>query len=236
MLSEPLYKQLSHTLIRKITTGEWQPGYKLPSENQLHIKYHLSRVTIRKALSELVMDKYIISYQGKGYFVRNDIKPLINFHFYNVYQTIIDLGAVPKIKLAKFELIVDGSHAHARQILHLTSDDYMYRIQYITSANDEDVFFDTIYLPYLRFPNILHKELQHTYLIHLLRQKYHFNGTFRTTSHAIKRRRPSRSQAEEAVCVETTAEESTIHEDNRCALYSKAYSFGKLMHYLKKNR
>ncbi|MCZ3754465.1 winged helix-turn-helix domain-containing protein [Limosilactobacillus vaginalis] len=88
MLSEPLYKQLSHTLIRKITTGEWQPGYKLPSENQLHIKYHLSRVTIQKALSELVMDKYIISYQGKGYFVRNDIKPLINFHFYNVYQTI----------------------------------------------------------------------------------------------------------------------------------------------------
>lgn len=45
---------------------------KLPSEEQLCIKFQASRVTIRRALSELIEKGYIYSYQGKGYFIKHD--------------------------------------------------------------------------------------------------------------------------------------------------------------------
>lgn len=66
---QPLYVQLMESIKAKIEEGELKAGDKLPSEALLQKSYHVSRVTVRKALSELVRENYLISVRGKGSYV-----------------------------------------------------------------------------------------------------------------------------------------------------------------------
>ncbi len=65
----PLYYQLMQLLRRQIASGAWQPGDKLPPEEQLTEQYGLSRTTVRQALKELELAGLISRERGRGTFV-----------------------------------------------------------------------------------------------------------------------------------------------------------------------
>ncbi|PWF99875.1 GntR family transcriptional regulator [Levilactobacillus bambusae] len=231
----PLYQRLQNALIRRIESGDWAADDKLPSESQLQRHYHMGRVTVRRALAELANQGYIISRQGQGSFVLERQNHDPSFHYYNVKETVMNLGAVPTVKLTGFTLIVDGGLPDIRAQMGLTRDDYLYQIQYVTYANAVPVFFDTIYLPYLRFPQLFISELNHTAIIPLLRQKYQFQGEFHTTSQPVVTNRPGSDEPESAMQVETVADEIS-RGTRKVALLSRALSFGKLMRHLQHRR
>lgn len=62
------YFQLMEDLKNKILNSEIKSGDKLPSENELSAKYHVSRQTVRKALSILENAGYIYAEHGRGTF------------------------------------------------------------------------------------------------------------------------------------------------------------------------
>lgn len=55
---EMKYHTLKESLKNDILSGVYQPGDKMPSENQLVQEYDLSRHTVRKALSILEEEGY----------------------------------------------------------------------------------------------------------------------------------------------------------------------------------
>ncbi len=63
-IATPLYKQLEEKLQHEIETGERPAGSRLPTET-----YHVSRVTVRKALAGLSELGYLDRKSGKGTFV-----------------------------------------------------------------------------------------------------------------------------------------------------------------------
>ncbi len=65
----PLYLQLKQILWQEILDGRWEDGQKIPTENVLVEQYQVSRVTVRKAVSELVKEGYLTRHPGKGTFV-----------------------------------------------------------------------------------------------------------------------------------------------------------------------
>lgn len=65
-VSEQIFEQLKE----KITSGELQPGEKLPSENELCKLYGVSRTTIRQALANLSSLELIETKFGEGSFVK----------------------------------------------------------------------------------------------------------------------------------------------------------------------
>ena len=65
-VSEQIFEQLKE----KITSGELQPGDKLPSENELCKLYGVSRTTIRQALANLSSLELIETKFGEGSFVK----------------------------------------------------------------------------------------------------------------------------------------------------------------------
>lgn len=67
--SEPLYKQIYEALLEQIRVGEYKVGEKIPSEEQLTKLYEVSRVTVRKALTQLVNESVLVKRHGKGTFV-----------------------------------------------------------------------------------------------------------------------------------------------------------------------
>lgn len=68
-IATPLYTQLEEKLQHEIETGERPAGSRLPTENELSETYHVSRVTVRKALAGLSELGYLDRKSGKGTFV-----------------------------------------------------------------------------------------------------------------------------------------------------------------------
>lgn len=61
----PLYYQLQQILLHQIESGEFNPGDPFPSENELEEKYGVSRITVRRALSELTVRGYLSRRAGR---------------------------------------------------------------------------------------------------------------------------------------------------------------------------
>src|SRR3989442_824301 len=71
----PAYQRIRKDVARKIETGAWLPGIKLPTEPDLQRLYGgVSRGTIRRALLDLEIQCYIRRSQGKGTFVTGPLQ------------------------------------------------------------------------------------------------------------------------------------------------------------------
>lgn len=68
----PLYRQLSDRLAQAIVSGEYAAGAALPTEFALCETYGVSRITVRKALDELVGRRLVERRRGVGTFVAKD--------------------------------------------------------------------------------------------------------------------------------------------------------------------
>lgn len=62
------YYILMEEIKESILSGKIKAGDKLPSENELSEKYNMSRHTVRKALSILIQEGYIVAEHGRGTF------------------------------------------------------------------------------------------------------------------------------------------------------------------------
>ena len=69
-VSEQVFEQMKGMMTR----GEWKPGDKLPSENELAEEFCVSRITIRQALQKLNVLGLLETRLGEGSFVR-EIEP-----------------------------------------------------------------------------------------------------------------------------------------------------------------
>lgn len=67
--AEPLYIQLKKAVQSAIANGAFSSGDKIPTEIELSETYNVSRITVRKAIEELVNEGYLTKRQGKGTFV-----------------------------------------------------------------------------------------------------------------------------------------------------------------------
>lgn len=66
----PPYVQVAETVARAITTGEMKPGERLPSIRELSDRYGVAPMTIQHALRILRERGLIVSWQGRGSYVR----------------------------------------------------------------------------------------------------------------------------------------------------------------------
>ena len=72
--AQPLYQQLQRGLRAAIENGVIGPDDALPPERDLAEMLSVSRITVRKAIDELVEDGLLIRKQGSGTFVSNRVE------------------------------------------------------------------------------------------------------------------------------------------------------------------
>lgn len=65
----PRHAEIRRALERKILSGEWPPGHRVPSEHDLLGRYGCSRMTVNKALSALAAAGLIVRRRRSGSFV-----------------------------------------------------------------------------------------------------------------------------------------------------------------------
>lgn len=64
-----LYEQVKDHITRRIQSGEWPAGHRLPSEHALVAQFGISRMTVNRALRELMEQGRIVRTAGVGSFV-----------------------------------------------------------------------------------------------------------------------------------------------------------------------
>lgn len=72
----PLYLQLQRHIAQALTTGDLAPGDCLPAERDIATMTGLSRVTVRKAIQELVATGQLVQRRGSGTYVAQKVERL----------------------------------------------------------------------------------------------------------------------------------------------------------------
>jgi DNA-binding FadR family transcriptional regulator len=63
----PVWRQIAADIRRKIESGEYRPGTRMPSENDLAQGYGVSRTTIRTVINALRADGSVVIEQRPGH-------------------------------------------------------------------------------------------------------------------------------------------------------------------------
>ncbi len=74
--SGPLYRQLQRHIAAALAAGELTPGDCLPAERDMAQMTGLSRVTVRKAIQELVATGQLVQRRGSGTYVAQKVERL----------------------------------------------------------------------------------------------------------------------------------------------------------------
>ena len=67
--SLPIYQEIQRDIERKIMSGDWMPGDRVPAEHELVKTYNCSRMTVNKAISSLAASGLIVRKRRSGSFV-----------------------------------------------------------------------------------------------------------------------------------------------------------------------
>lgn len=69
----PLYEKIFVDLFNQIKSGQLKPNNRVPSEKELAVQYHVSRITSKRALEKLAQIGLIERIRGKGSFVASSL-------------------------------------------------------------------------------------------------------------------------------------------------------------------
>src|SRR5690625_3660213 len=167
---EPLYHQLKNIIRGKIETGEWEPGDKISSENDLRNEYKISRNTVQKAVDELVQDGVLERKQGKGTFVsRPKIEQSLT-SFYSFSKVMESQGMNPKDIILSIN--VEKADKTVSKRLQIEPSDEVFALKRLRYANDEPIILETSYLPKKYIQNLSLENLENHSLYGFL-EVYH---------------------------------------------------------------
>ncbi len=165
----PLYRQLVNDLIRRMESGELQPGQRIPSERELAERLKVSRITARQALSHLEQLGRVYREQGRGTFVAAPrLARVKGFGSYTEY--VMGLGLTPTSRVVKQEL--EDPDEELRDLLKLQSNEQVLHLVRVRLANDVPLALQSTYLPHSLCPGLENEDLSSSSLFDILRKKY----------------------------------------------------------------
>ncbi len=71
--SKPMYAQIVEQVVAKVMAGQWRAGQALPSIRELASGCQISVITVKRAYLELERAGVIVTWQGKGSFVAEEL-------------------------------------------------------------------------------------------------------------------------------------------------------------------
>lgn len=165
-----LYNHIKLRLREAIEAGEYKPGDRIPSEHELMGKFGVSRATVRKAISELVLEGWLHRIQGRGTFVaqpkfRQTLSRLTSFT-----EDMRMLGLTPRTKLISLR-IEKASREMAERLAIKLNDPVIY-IERLRFADDEPMALNISVLPYHLVPGLEDQDLEKDSLYEILERHY----------------------------------------------------------------
>ena len=95
--NQPKYAIVYDKLRKRLSEGRFPVGSRLPTEEQLASQFSVSRITVRRALEQLVFEGYVNRRQGSGYSIVSLSPPQQNAITYrsSFTDTVYQSGGTP---------------------------------------------------------------------------------------------------------------------------------------------
>ena len=194
--ANPLYQQLMDDIKLDISNQKYRHGDKIPSETELAEIYNVSRITVRRAVSELCDEGYLAKHQGKGTFVtppKITRKIMQDTHVHSFTATCAMSGMQPGGRTVGIRIV--PSRQEEQHFLKLPKDSNVIYLQRIRTADGDPVMIENTFLPSPEFDSLLSTDLTNRSLNETLRQKYSRSLVVRqTTKVEVSRASPEHAQ------------------------------------------
>lgn len=171
----PKYYQLKKEIIRKIETEEYTSDGPIPSERELMEQHQVSRITVRKAIDELVVEGYLYKIQGKGTYVKTDENSNDLFSLVSCTQAVCNMGMKPTKQVITAQIL--PSDRKRAKALNLADKELVFQLGRVLYANEEPLNYTLTYLPVKLFPGLEKHEFAGESLYQVLEEEYHVKIT-----------------------------------------------------------
>jgi GntR family transcriptional regulator len=170
MAEVPLYGKVEEVLASEIARGDLKPGDRLPSEDELGFRFEVSKITIRRAVQNLIQRGVVEIRRGLGTFV---LAPRISQELTRLTGFVEDMNVHGRKASARVlsQGIVAASQIVA-QHLGVSVGTPVMRIERIRLADAVPLSFDETYLPLEIGRKIIQNNLRVKPIFTLLEEKY----------------------------------------------------------------
>jgi len=184
VFNKPLYVRIQEHIAELILSGKLPPETKIQSERDFSDDLGVSRMTVRKALTELVNEGLLERRHGSGTYVA---KPKVTYES----QELVDYIKTMQIRniatasqLLEFDEIV--ASRRLAETLQIEIGDPIFRIGLLRFANRIPVILERIFFPFESFPDLQEWDLEKSSYIDLLTDVYKKKlGLFSQTVEAV---------------------------------------------------
>lgn len=145
----PLYQQISEIIKTKIKTAEYAENDRIPTETELMEQFGVSRITVRKAIEDLVAEGYLVKKQGKGTFVSTH-KVFRKIEYVSGFSDSLKANGFKSDSLILQETIMPADEELAGKLAIPVGAEVLY-IQRKRSANNWAILLENNYFPLERF-------------------------------------------------------------------------------------
>lgn len=209
----PIYQQIVQYIMDCITNNTYQKGAVIPSEQELCRKFDTSRMTVRKAIDELVKEGWLYRVKGRGAFVSHfELQKTYTLHGFT--QNMTQLGFKPSSKVLDFK-IIKPDHEIA-EILNLLPTDNVYYLKRLRLVDQEPVAVEKAFLAEKRFPGLIDYSFEENSLYDVLKNTYETEAAFA-------------QQKLNAIMVEGEVAKILFHKSKGVALHMRSVDFTKNM-------
>jgi GntR family transcriptional regulator len=166
----PLYTQIYEQLYEQINSGDLKPGDQIPPELNLVEDFGVARVTVRRAIADLVEEGVLVRHAGKGTFVA---KPKIERKLVNVTSFSSRMAAVGMHARSHVvsRAVIPATRLLASE-LDLELDAPVVSILRVRFSDEEPVSLERVYMSLQRFPKLDTISLENISLYDLLEKEY----------------------------------------------------------------
>ncbi len=158
----PKYETIAADLRRSIEDGDLKPGEKLPTVVELCDIYAVSKITIKRALEQLVSLGLVASRRGSGTYVKELPGGCGTAFFQGKNDRAQGFSFEHRDKQVSSEVydfsIVNPPSFVAEQ-LGLAEDDFAYHVCRVRKIDDEPIVIEYTYMPLDLIPGLKRKDL-----------------------------------------------------------------------------
>jgi GntR family transcriptional regulator, frlABCD operon transcriptional regulator len=139
----PLYDQVKRLILGDLKTGHCRSGTYLPSETELCEHYGVSRITLRRAVTELCAEGYLRRVHGKGTLVTEPKLKQTLVSLTGFTESLASLG-----HSVSYRVLEKGSHAPPEGVmerLQATADDDVVGIRRLLLVDGRPLTIEELY-------------------------------------------------------------------------------------------
>ncbi len=206
-LNKPLYSRIQEYIAELILSGKLAPDEKIQSEREFSEDLGVSRMTVRRAITELVNEGLLERKHGSGTYVARAKVTYEAWELANYVQAMQRRNIATASQLLEFSEV--AASRRLAELLQLEIGNPIYRISILRLANRVPVILERVFVACKQCPGLEEWNLEKTSITDLLVEAYHIT--------------PSRisQTVEAAVASETVAQQLRVNEGFPLLLLSR---------------